>query len=79
MRTPLSSSVDTSYTSVSSFTLDLVSLSVRPALCTAHPMSLSNLATTSLVILDVNRDPSLLVVTPTCKGVGLTVVGFKNR
>ena len=76
--TPLSSA-DTSSSSVSSIALDLANLLIRPTLCTAHPTSLGNLATTSLVILDANRHPSPLVVTPTCKGVGSPVVGSKNR
>jgi len=44
------SSADTSSTSVSSIALDLANLLIRPTLCTAHPTSLGNLTTTSLVI-----------------------------
>ena len=74
----LLSFVETSSASVSSMALDLASLLIRPTLCTAHPMSSSNLATT-LVILAANQRPSPLVVMPSCKGAGSPVVGSRNR
>ena len=78
--TPLSSA-DTLSASVSSIALDLGNLLIHPTLCTAHPTSLGNLATTSLslVIIDANQRPFPLVVTLTCKGVSLPIVESKNR